>query len=302
MGKHPLDTVEDPLIVLAPPELVEKYSSKTKDTEEFRNYETSAAQARVENHYKNMRTYQTMAFLEKMEKKYYKFDKEELTIMEAFERLQDYVDASDPDSELANLIHMMQTAEAIRKAGHPDWMVLTGLLHDMGKIMFLWGTEEDGQVGTASGQQWALGGDTWVVGAPIPEKGIVFPQFSHLNPDMKDARYNSGLGMYKEKEGIMNLNFAFGHDEYMYRLLVHNKTTLPLPALQMIRLHSCYPWHTGENYRELMAEGDEEIEKWVILFNSFDLYTKSDDKPDVEALKPYYQSLIDKYIPGKLKW
>ena len=33
---------------------------------------------------------------------------------------------------------------------------------DVGKIMFLWGVEEDGQVGKATGQQWALGGDTWV--------------------------------------------------------------------------------------------------------------------------------------------
>ena len=32
-------------------------------------------------------------------------------------------------------------------AGHPDWMQLTGLLHDMGKIMLLWGTGDDGQDG-----------------------------------------------------------------------------------------------------------------------------------------------------------
>ena len=42
--------------------------------------------------------------------------------------------------------HMLQTAEAIRKAGHPDWFQLVGLLHDMGKIQYLWGAPEDGQV------------------------------------------------------------------------------------------------------------------------------------------------------------
>lgn len=42
-------------------------------------------------------------------------------------------------------------------------MVLTGLLHDMGKIMFVWGEASDGQEGTRTGPQWALGGDTWVV-------------------------------------------------------------------------------------------------------------------------------------------
>jgi inositol oxygenase len=51
---------------------------------------------------------------------------------------------------LPNLIHMLQTAEGIRKAGHPDWMQLVGLIHDMGKIMFLWGTPEDGQIGKQS--------------------------------------------------------------------------------------------------------------------------------------------------------
>jgi hypothetical protein len=32
--------------------------------------------------------------------------------------------------------------------------VLVALLHDMGKIQFLWGGAEDGQQGTADGPQW----------------------------------------------------------------------------------------------------------------------------------------------------
>lgn len=38
------------------------------------------------------------------------------------------------------------------------------------------------------------------------------------------------------------------------------------------------------------------------LCSKFDLYTKSTDLPDVENLKPYYQSLINKYCPGVLWW
>lgn len=35
----------------------------------------------------------------------------------------------------------------------------------------------------------------------------------------------------------------------------------------------------------------------------FDVYTKTDDLPDnIDEVKPYYQSLIDKYIPGKVKF
>lgn len=39
--------------------------------------------------------------------------------------------------------------------------------------------------------------------------------------------------------------------------------------------------------------------KWVLEFNKYDLYTKSSKVPDIEALKPYYQGLVDKYLPGK---
>src|SRR3546814_15259086 len=108
-----------------------------------------------------------------------------MTIREAFTELETYVDSSDPDLGLPNLLHMLQTAEGIRKAGHPDWFQLVGLLHDMGKIMFLWGTPEDGQQGTADGPQWALGGDTWIVGCRLPNS-MVFPEYNSLNPDIPD--------------------------------------------------------------------------------------------------------------------
>ncbi len=249
-----------------------------------------------------MRMYQTMEFNKRMEEKYFKFNHAKMTIWEAFEALKGYVDASDPDTELPNLEHMLQAAEGARKEGLPDWMQLIGLLHDMGKIMFMWGEAADGQEGTADGIQWALGGDTWVLGCAIPDTGIVFPQFNHLNPDMKDPRYNTKLGIYTENCGFKNLKFAFGHDEYMYQFLVHNKSTLPEEALQIVRLHSCYAWHTGKNYRFLMDEDDHRIEPLVNKFNTFDLYTKSDERPNVEELRPYYQALIDKYCPGTLEW
>lgn len=40
--------------------------------------------------------------------------------------------------------------------------------------------------------------------------------------------------------------------------------------------------------------------KWVQEFNKFDLYTKSENVPDIKKLIPYYQGLIDKYIPGEV--
>jgi inositol oxygenase len=40
----------------------------------------------------------------------------------------------------------------------------------------------------------------------------------------------------------------------------------------------------------------------VQKFNPYDLYTKSRRRPDVEALRPYYEALIAKYFPAELRW
>lgn len=178
-----------------------------KDDDEFRNYSDSSRQQVVERHYRLMRTHQTVEHVKRMAEKYHKFDHAKMTIRQAFECLESYVDSSDPDTELPNLVHMLQTAERIRRAGYPDWFQIAGLIHDMGKIMFLWGNAQDGQQGTADGDQWSLGGDTFVVGCRIPDS-IVFPEFNCLNEDAANVVYNSELGMYEEGCGIHNLQFG----------------------------------------------------------------------------------------------
>lgn len=99
-------------------------TATTKDLTAFRNYTNSSLQARVEDHYRNMRLHQTVEFYRRMEEKYSFADghyRAKMTIREAFTALESYVDSSDPDLSLPNLVHMLQTAEGIRKAGHPDW-------------------------------------------------------------------------------------------------------------------------------------------------------------------------------------
>ena len=41
---------------------------------------------------------------------------------------------------------------------------------------------------------------------------------------------------------------------------------------------------------------------YLCYCSKFDLYSKADVAPDIDKLRPYYQSLIDKYIPGELRW
>jgi inositol oxygenase len=265
---------------------------------------------RVIDHYQKMRSKQTVAFVKRMQEKFSWTDegvgRREMTIEEAFAELESYVDASDPDLDLPNKIHLLQTAEGIRKAGHPEWLQLTGLLHDMGKIMFLWGDNDDGLNGhDPKGDQWALGGDTFVVGCALPEgDAIVFPEFNHLNPDMADDRYSSKFGVYEPHCGLDALDMAWGHDEYMYRMLVANNCTLPKEGLDMIRYHSCYPWHDKAQYKHLLLPEDEDTLEWVQLFNAFDLYTKDEGNViHVQEVWPYYKNLLNKFgLGGKLWW
>lgn len=281
-----------------------------KADEEFRVYTSAESPDRVVQHYLDMRRNHTVDFYKKMEKKYDFSDGKfrcKMTIMEAFAELENYVDASDPDLDLPNLLHLLQTAEGIRKAGHPDWLQLTGLLHDMGKIMFLWGASEDGQDGySTNGKQWALGGDTFVVGCEIPKDAVVFPEFNDFNPDMHDERYKTKNGIYGEHCGLDKLMFAWGHDEYMYRMLVANDAKIPKAGLDMIRYHSAYPMHDKGAYKHLLLPEDEKRLDWVRLFNKFDLYTKdesNDLRQSIEDLLPYYKGLLDKYgLGGELKW
>jgi len=56
-----------------------------------------------------------------------------MSVWEALEYLNTLVDDSDPDTDLSQLDHLLQTAEQIRRDGHPRWFILTGLIHDLGK-------------------------------------------------------------------------------------------------------------------------------------------------------------------------
>ena len=85
-------------------------------------------------------------------------------------------------------------------------------------------------------------------------------------------------------------------------MLKNHGATLPDEAMYMIRFHSFYPWHTGGAYKCFESEYDKKMLPWVLEFNKFDLYSKSDGLPDIDALKPYYQSLVDKYMPGLIKF
>jgi len=276
------------------PEVLVGAEGAAKKREQFRNYIDSKRQERVSKFYHEQHAKMTFDFVQDMEKKWGTYDRAEMGIWEALEMLNTLVDDSDPDTDLSQLQHALQTAEAIRReypSEEHDWFPLTGLIHDLGKVMAMKWKEP----------QWCVVGDTFPVGCAF-DKTNVFADAFEANPDFKNPKLNSETGIYKANCGLFNVHMSWGHDEYLYRVCKHNKSKLPLPALYMIRYHSFYPWHKEGGYHHLMDAQDKEHLEWVKKFNPFDLYSKANEACDVEKLKPYYQGLIKKYFPEKLKW
>jgi inositol oxygenase len=257
-----------------------------KSADAYRNYEEPARDT-VREFYKLNHTYQTLNFVSDKEKEFLSFNRKEMTVWDAFTFLNQLVDDSDPDTDLDQLQHLLQTSEAIRRDGHPDWMVLTGLLHDMGKVLCLFGEP-----------QWAVVGDTFPVGCKHSDK-IVYAEFFQENPDASDPRYNTRYGIYEPNCGLDNVRMSWGHDEYVYQIM---KPYLPEPALYMLRYHSFYSQHRENAYDHLMNEHDQKMFNWVRLFNPYDLYSKNPNPPDWKILRPYYEDLVAKYLPSTLRF
>uniref|UniRef100_A0A0D6R4V6 Inositol oxygenase n=1 Tax=Araucaria cunninghamii TaxID=56994 RepID=A0A0D6R4V6_ARACU len=261
----------------------------------FRDYEKeSERRAGVEEFYRLNHINQTYEFALRKREEYGKLDRAVMSIWECCELLNEFVDESDPDLDEPQIEHLLQTAEAIRKDyPNEDWLHLTGLIHDLGKVLLhpKFGAEP----------QWAVVGDNYPLGCAFDES-IVHHEHFKGNPDYYNPKYNTKFGVYSENCGLDKIVISWGHDEHMYRVAKMNNTTLPPAALFIIRFHSFYAMHRAGAYRHLMNEEDHEMLKWLKIFNKYDLYSKSKVKIDVEAVKPYYQSLIAKYFPSQLRW
>jgi inositol oxygenase len=171
------------------------FTDANKAQEAFRDYEADVRPS-VREFYRLNHRYQTFDFVQAKKAEFLPRTRRTIGIWEAMEYLNTLVDDSDPDTDLTQIEHLMQTAEAIRRDGHPRWFILTGLIHDLGKILCLWGEP-----------QWAVVGDTFPVGCAFSNK-IVFPEFFADNPDRGIPEYQTRLGIYAQNTGLDNRPLA----------------------------------------------------------------------------------------------
>lgn len=268
-----------------------EYKSERQHT--FRVYSDDEIQRNIKNHYHKMRTSQTVDHVKNMHKMFNERTKKPIKIMDAIQMLDNFIDVSDPDISMPNVHHLFQTAEGIRKAGHPDWLQLIGLIHDLGKLCYL---NNKPELGLSIEEQWSVVGDTFLVGCKLPDV-CVYPEFNKENPDMLDPNYMTSNGIYEAGCGLDKCLCAWGHDEYLYQILRETPNRLPEEAYYIVRYHSLYPHHTGKAYRELLSNKDQEYLYILTTFNQFDLYTKENMSANIDDLKTYYQEIIDKYFP-----
>ncbi|WOL20549.1 inositol oxygenase 1-like [Canna indica] len=248
----------------------------------------------IEEFYRINHINQTFDFAKRKKEEYGKLQKGEMSIWECIELLNEFVDESDPDLDEPQIEHLLQSAEAIRR-DYPDqdWLHLTALIHDLGKVLLhpTFGGEP----------QWCVVGDTFPLGCAF-DQSIVHHLYFKENPDYNNPVFRTRLGVYTNNCGLHNVTMSWGHDEYMYLVMKGNDTKLPPAAFFIVRFHSFYALHRSGAYGYLMNEEDKAMLKWLQIFNKYDLYSKSKVKVNLDEVKPYYLSLFNKYFPEKLRW
>jgi len=257
-----------------------------KSNEDFRDYEHNVSDT-VKKFYQLNHTNQTFDFVIAQKNKYRKLDRLRMGIWDAFATLDNIIDDSDPDLSLPQSVHAFQTAERLRKDGHPHWLILTGLIHDLGKVLVLFDEP-----------QWAVVGDTFPVGCAYSNKVIFTPYFAD-NSDLHNPTFQTQYGIYSPHCGLANVHMSWGHDEYLYTVV---KDYLPEQAAYIIRYHSFYAAHKDNAYDYLMDDYDRSMMQWLKLFSSYDLYSKSSEPINSAELLPYYKALVAEYFPETINW
>jgi inositol oxygenase len=208
------------------------------------------------------------------------------TVWDRLLSLREINDESDADLEgMSQLGHALQTANSLADAGLGEDWIITGLVHDLGKILIQHGEAQEFVVG-----------DIFPIGCAY-SPNIIRHEFLRLNPDANNPDYQTRTGIYDEGCGLDRVVFSYGHDEYTYQIM---KDFLPPDFAWTIRYHSFQS--IAADYLHLFDADDlRRRESHMKVFAVHDLYTKN---PHVAAAArwPEYEALIRRRFPDPIDW
>ncbi|KAJ7447749.1 DUF706-domain-containing protein [Mycena galericulata] len=184
-------------------------------------------------------------------------------IWEAMEKFNTLIDDSDPDTDLSQIEHLLQTAEAIRRDGKPDRMQVTGGGQwDVVGVSYEHRFDKPGLIFLAG---------YFVIGCAFSNK-TVLPESFAGNPDSQDAVYSTEYRIYNPNCGLENVMLSWDHDEY--------------EGLATIRYHSFYPTARARTPHLTNASDEKALAA-----------ARSDEAVDPGAPKPYYEHfLLSSYL------
>jgi hypothetical protein len=222
--------------------------------------------------------------------------------------------AAEPDSSNTNnnCHHVVDlrtvcfaTAEALRHAGHPDWVQLIGLIYHLGRTAVLLDDNDDNDDNDNNMVSSSLSGDiVWqhavharVLGVPIPES------FCQTYPECKDSNNDDDLTIsYERHMGLLSpdLVLSWTGPEYLYHMIRYN----------VLRLASLIDWHSHAAYRELENEDDVDVREFVhecadlLLHQERTILRATTMDDSCEALwDTHYGRIVAKYqADGLMSW
>ncbi|CAK4608719.1 hypothetical protein AeMF1_010385 [Aphanomyces euteiches] len=245
-------------------------------------------------HVKILRKHQTLAFSTSLQKRFERLDHAKFTIVEACQALMQLNGESTQVRESRILARLISDAETLRRQGHPDWIQLIAFLRGLGMLFLLW-TEDDAMVLRGiSFEQWMDQTSTWVLGRPIPES----VGYAGLNQTKDSTR------QYEMQGGMAQAVMPWTPDEYLYRVLQGNDTSLPTEAIDIVRFQSCHPWYLHDEYADMAGVDDLDTKELLFELHSDRKVPTAEALANVavEDLLPHYLDLSAKYLPQVMQW
>lgn len=240
----------------------------------------------LENFYLLNHTGQTVEFVLQQKEKFIPPRRIKMGIWDAVKLVDTLVDESKLSQHHPSSYYFFRTAEAMRRDDQPRWLILTGLIYDLGKVLTLFGEPS-----------WAVYGETFPVGCAFSDL-VCYPSFFRFNPNKHNSRMQTLMGIYTPYCGLSSVHMSWGQDEYLYHIV---KEHLREEAAFIIRYRSFNALRKGA-YRHLLNQKDKENLQWLNLFHEYVKKGTAIEEFDWVAAKPYYETLVSEFFPPDIDW